>query len=98
MPCTYLSFEALSSYRTLSIHVDDKPISTNKKVADPSDAIRLIDAHSIDTDQVFHRYSTHPKLGLEGAAVERKSKEGKNIISPPPSQYVSFTSWNLTQF
>ena len=87
---THNSFsEVFSSYRTLSIHVDDKPISTNKKGADPSDAIRLIDAHSIDTDKVFQRYSTHPKLGLDAAAVARKSKEGKNVISPPPSQYVS---------
>lgn len=76
------------SYRTLSIHLDE-PISKSipKSIADPTAAIRQIDAHIIDHDQVFSRYSTHPTLGLEHAAVERKSKEGKNVITPPPTQY-----------
>jgi sodium/potassium-transporting ATPase subunit alpha len=84
---SYLPFDSLSRYRTLSIHVDDPPTSSSKMAADPSDNIRLLDAHTMDIDQVFHRYSTHPKLGLEPAAVERRSIHGKNVISPPPSQY-----------
>jgi hypothetical protein len=85
---TFISNE-FNSYRTLSIHVDEKPsISAKKKALDPSDAIRQIDVHVIDSDQVYHRYSTHPTLGLEQAAVERKVKDGKNVISPPPTQYI----------
>ena len=82
----YILLTSIISYRTLSIHVDDKPTVTDKKAVDPSDVIRQIDVHIIDHDQVFHRFSTHPKLGLEHTAVERKSKDGKNIISPPPTQ------------
>ena len=80
-------FWFITSYRTLSIHVEDRPSAPNSKAADPSDGIRQIDVHTIDNDEVFRRYSTHPKLGLEHAAVERKSMEGKNVISPPPTQY-----------
>jgi sodium/potassium-transporting ATPase subunit alpha len=83
---SYLRFDSLSRYRTLSIHVDDPPTGSGG-TADPSNDIRQIDAHTIDIDLVFHRYSTHPRLGLESAAVERRSMHGKNIISPPPSQY-----------
>ena len=83
---TYILFDSVISYRTLSIHVDEKPNVTDKKAVGPSDVIREIDVHIIDHDQVFHRFSTHPKLGLEYTAVERKSKDGKNIISPPPTQ------------
>src|ERR1700691_963854 len=86
-PLPYLLFDTLSRSRTLSIHVDDPPTSSGKMAADPSDDIRQIDAHTMNIDQAFHRYSTHPKLGLEPAAVERRSMHGKNILSPPPSQY-----------
>ena len=86
--------DSIISYRTLSIHVDEKPNVTDKKAVDPSDVIRQIDVHIIDDDQVFHRFSTHPKLGLEHTAVERKSKDGKNIISPPPTQWALIINEN----
>lgn len=82
----------MRSYRTLSIHVntlqDEKavpPPPENPK--DPATALRQIDVHELSVDQVFTRYSTSPTVGLEAPAVQRKSKEGKNVISPPPTQY-----------
>jgi len=87
-------FNSLSRYRTLSIHVDDPPTGSSRTAADPSDDIRQIDAHTMDIDLVFHRYSTHPKLGLESAAVERRSMHDKNIISAPPAQYALMTHEN----
>lgn len=62
---------------------DAKP----KKSADPADAIAAIDVHLIPTDEVYVRYSCSPSVGLESAAVERRLKDGKNIISPPPTKY-----------
>jgi sodium/potassium-transporting ATPase subunit alpha len=41
----------------------------------------------ITPEAVFTRFSTSPSLGLETAAVERRSAREKNIISPPPTQY-----------
>ena len=39
-------------------------------------------------DDVFTRYSTSPTVGLESAAVQRRAKSGgKNVISPPKTQY-----------
>lgn len=58
-----------------------------KKPVDPADAIAAIDVHLIPTDQVFVRYSCSPTVGLESIAVERRLKDGKNIISPPPTKY-----------
>lgn len=83
------SLTTSSRYRTLSIRVDEKVASDAKakKSADPADAIAAIDVHLIHTDQVYVRYSCSPTVGLEPAAVERRLKDGKNIISPPPTQY-----------
>lgn len=80
------------SYRTLSIHVEDnvegKGIKQNKsKREDPAVAIRNIDVHLISSDQVYTRFSTTPKVGLEASAVQRRAKLGKNVISPPPTHY-----------
>ncbi|KIK92629.1 hypothetical protein PAXRUDRAFT_829771 [Paxillus rubicundulus Ve08.2h10] len=75
-------------YRTLSIRVDEKDLpGKSKKSADPADAIAAIDVHLITTDEVYTRYSCSPNVGLEPAAVQRRAKDGKNIISPPPTQY-----------
>jgi sodium/potassium-transporting ATPase subunit alpha len=75
-------------YRTLSIRVDEKDLPGKpKKSADPADAIAAIDVHLITTDDVYTRYSCSPNVGLEPAAVLRRAKDGKNIISPPPTQY-----------
>ncbi|KAH7882721.1 hypothetical protein F5I97DRAFT_1931331 [Phlebopus sp. FC_14] len=75
-------------YRTLSIRVDEKELpAKQKKSSDPADAIAAIDVHLISTDEVFTRYSCSPNVGLESVAVQRKAKDGKNIISPPPTRY-----------
>ncbi|KAF9231509.1 hypothetical protein BU15DRAFT_68277 [Melanogaster broomeanus] len=76
-------------YRTLSIRVDEKELPAKpKKSVDPADAIAAIDVHLLSTDEVYTRYSCTPNVGLESAAVQRKIKDGKNIISPPPTQYL----------
>lgn len=78
----------LASYRTLSVRVDEKNLPAKAKAgADPADAIASIDVHLITPEEVYTRYSTHPVHGLDDAAVQRKIKEGKNVISPPPTQY-----------
>ena len=79
----------VNRYRTLSIRVDEKVAShgKSKKPTDPADAIAAIDTHLIPTEEVYVRYSTSPTVGLELAAVERRLKDGKNIISPPPTKY-----------
>ena len=88
-----LSFSVCSltrrhSYRTLSVRVEEKQLPAKPKAsADPADAIASIDVHLITAEEVYTRYSTHPVHGLDNAAVERKVKDGKNVISPPPTQY-----------
>ncbi|KAG2078536.1 calcium ATPase transmembrane domain M-containing protein [Suillus decipiens] len=75
-------------YRTISIRVDEKDLpSKAKQSTDPADAIASIDVHLISTEEVYTRYSSHPTVGLESAAVQRRSKDGKNVISPPPTQH-----------
>ncbi|KIK38615.1 hypothetical protein CY34DRAFT_809171 [Suillus luteus UH-Slu-Lm8-n1] len=75
-------------YRTLSIRVEEKDLpSKAKQSTDPADAIASIDVHLISTEEVYTRYSCHPTVGLEEAAVQRRSKDGKNVISPPPTQH-----------
>ncbi|KAI6118465.1 calcium ATPase transmembrane domain M-containing protein [Pisolithus sp. B1] len=76
-------------YRTLSIRVDERELPEKpKKSKDPADAIAAIDVHLIPSDQVYTRYSCHPTVGLEAAAIQRRLKlDGKNIISPPPTKY-----------
>ncbi|KAH7907654.1 hypothetical protein BJ138DRAFT_1116511 [Hygrophoropsis aurantiaca] len=74
-------------YRTLSIRVEEKTLPPPKSSADPADAIASIDVHRISTDEVYTRYSTHPSVGLEGAAVQRRETDGRNVISPPPTVY-----------
>jgi sodium/potassium-transporting ATPase subunit alpha len=80
-----------SSYRTLSLHQtkhdhDEKQPQSKGKV-DPATAIRDIDVHKISVNDVYTRFSTSPTRGLEDGAVQRLSKLGKNVISPPPTQY-----------
>ncbi|KAG1848307.1 hypothetical protein DFJ58DRAFT_796452 [Suillus subalutaceus] len=73
-------------YHTLSGRVDEKQ-TTSKSPPDPADAVGNIDAHLLSIDEVYSRYSTHPTVGLELAAVCRRERDGKNIISPPPTVY-----------
>ena len=79
------------SYRTLSIQVEDRQLEKPKagdKSNDPASAIRNIDVHTLSPEDVFARYATSPAVGLEAAAVERRAKSGgKNVISPPKTQY-----------
>ncbi|KAG1826819.1 calcium ATPase transmembrane domain M-containing protein [Suillus subaureus] len=74
------------AYRTLSGCVEEKQ-TTSKSPPDPADTIGSIDAHLLSVDEVYIRYSTHPTVGLELAAVRRRERDGKNIISPPPTVY-----------
>jgi len=41
----------------------------------------------LSVHEVYTRYSSHPTVGLEIAAVRRKERDGKNVISPPPTVY-----------
>ncbi|KAF8555191.1 calcium ATPase transmembrane domain M-containing protein [Imleria badia] len=75
-------------YRTLSVRVEEKQLPAKPKAtADPADAIASIDVHLISPEEVYTRYSTHPVHGLDNAVVERKIQDGRNVISPPPTQY-----------
>ena len=79
-------------YRTLSIHVDSmvegkQKDAGNPKASDPTSAIRQIDVHRLTVDEVYTRFSTSPNIGLECTAVHRRSKDGRNVISSPPTQY-----------
>ncbi|KAG1891478.1 hypothetical protein F4604DRAFT_1876576 [Suillus subluteus] len=74
------------AYRTLSGRVEEKE-TTSKSLRNPADAIGSIDAHLLSVDEVYTRYLSHPTVGLELAAVRRRERDGKNIISPPPTVY-----------
>ncbi|KAG6377773.1 hypothetical protein JVT61DRAFT_14546 [Boletus reticuloceps] len=75
-------------YRTLSVRVEEKDLPAKPKAnADPADAIASIDVHLVAPEDVYTRYSTHPVHGLDTPAVQRRIKDGKNVISPPPTQY-----------
>ncbi|KAG1894549.1 uncharacterized protein F5891DRAFT_1195114 [Suillus fuscotomentosus] len=75
------------AYRTLSVRVEENTKATSKSPLDPADAIASIDAHLLSVDEVYTRYSSHPTVGLELAAVRRRERDGKNVISPPPTVY-----------
>ncbi|TPX69591.1 hypothetical protein SpCBS45565_g02316 [Spizellomyces sp. 'palustris'] len=74
-------------YRSMSIRLEQ----TNNQAAADSDFnppdIREIKIHLNKPEDVFTRFSSHPEIGLDKAAVERKSAEGKNIISEPPKKH-----------
>ncbi|KAI8910746.1 calcium ATPase transmembrane domain M-containing protein [Powellomyces hirtus] len=66
-------------YRTLSVELDGR----KKDVP-----LRNLDVHLWKPDDIFTRFSTHPEIGLEAAAVARKVATGqKNVISPPSTKY-----------
>ena len=68
----------------MSIHVEEKI----KQTPDKAEAVRQIDVHNIPVDSVYQRFSTSPTLGLESPAVDCLTQTfGKNVISPPKSQY-----------
>ncbi|KAG1740586.1 hypothetical protein EDB19DRAFT_1707719 [Suillus lakei] len=75
------------AYRTLSGRVEEKQTATSKSPPDPADAIASIDAHLLSVEEVYTRYSSHPTVGLELAAVRRRERDGRNTISPPPTVY-----------
>lgn len=81
-------------YRTLSIHVENtqhekgaRAKGSGNAATDPAEAIRNIDVHQLNVDEVFRRYSIAPQVGLEAESVARKAKLGKNLISSPPTHY-----------
>ncbi|KAG1750393.1 uncharacterized protein EDB91DRAFT_686824 [Suillus paluster] len=74
------------AYRTLSVRVEERQ-TTPKSPTDPADAIASIDVHLLSVGEVYTRYSSHPTVGLELAAVRRRERDGKNTISPPPTVY-----------
>ncbi|KZV91494.1 calcium ATPase [Exidia glandulosa HHB12029] len=78
-------------YRTMSLRLDE-PGTTSKttedaKKPDPAAALREMNVHLLTPEDVFTRFSTHPERGLDPATVARKASEGKNKITPPPTQY-----------
>ncbi|KIK38617.1 hypothetical protein CY34DRAFT_809174 [Suillus luteus UH-Slu-Lm8-n1] len=75
------------AYRTLSVRADEKQTTSSKSPRDPADAVSSIDVHLLSVEEVYTRYSSHPTVGLELAAVRRKERDGKNTISPPPTVY-----------
>ncbi|KAJ7833982.1 calcium ATPase transmembrane domain M-containing protein [Mycena leptocephala] len=62
-------------------------LSLSGKFSEFHKCIRQIDAHIVDISELWTRYSSHPVLGLDLETVERKAPEGKNVISPPRTQY-----------
>jgi sodium/potassium-transporting ATPase subunit alpha len=84
-------FSIPSSYQTLSlrqtIQDDGQKKGAVQASSGPATTIRQIDAHKIPVNEVYTWFSTSPALGLEKAAVKRLTKLGKNVISPPPTQY-----------
>lgn len=78
-------------YRTLSMRADtlpkEKVVKTAAAATDPAAGIRQIDVHTLTVEAVYTRFSTSPSIGLESEAVERRVKDGKNVISKPPTQY-----------
>jgi sodium/potassium-transporting ATPase subunit alpha len=77
----------------LSIHVDtlqhraELPTKLPTKPVDPAIAIRQINVHLLSPDDILTRFSTSLALGLEGTAIQRRSRNERNVISPPPTQY-----------
>ncbi|EGO02905.1 hypothetical protein SERLA73DRAFT_165832 [Serpula lacrymans var. lacrymans S7.3] len=83
-------YDVQISYRTLSVRIDDQePTSkpTSKPSKDSTEGLVNIDVHLISSEEVFTRYSSHPSVGLEFEAVTRRAKGGKNVFSPPRTQY-----------
>ncbi|KAF9068133.1 hypothetical protein BDP27DRAFT_1266640 [Rhodocollybia butyracea] len=76
----------IGEFRTLSIHVTDtkegRPDkSTQKDVSDLSE----LEWHNLSSDEVATRVGVSPKTGLDTPmAARRLTKNGKNVISPPP--------------
>ncbi|KAJ1562114.1 hypothetical protein HK405_015740 [Cladochytrium tenue] len=79
-------------YRTISLTVDQS-LRTKKPKQAASGAAENLDIGSIRyhlnrVEDVCTKFSTHPTLGLDSAAVTRKAADGKNKISPPPTRYL----------
>ncbi|KZV97302.1 calcium ATPase [Exidia glandulosa HHB12029] len=76
-------------YRTMSLRLDEPEVSKgseNTKL-DAATALREMNVHLMSPQDIFTRFSTHPERGLDPATVTRKANDGKNKISPPPTQY-----------
>ncbi|KAJ1911429.1 hypothetical protein H4219_005946 [Mycoemilia scoparia] len=64
------------------------------------DALATSDYHLIDTNEIFTRFNTSPIQGLETSAIEaRQARDGKNILSPPPSRWLkTIFNWLFSGF
>ncbi|KAI0687168.1 calcium ATPase transmembrane domain M-containing protein [Cytidiella melzeri] len=81
------NYDVQIRYRTLSIQAEHAGDATAKRDKDPANAIRHIDAHLLNPDEILNRYSTSLKVGLDSASAARRAKLGKNSISSPPTHY-----------
>ncbi|KAF8232134.1 calcium ATPase [Tricholoma matsutake] len=88
-PATSGREEVRIGFRTLSLKAETLEAKTApaKRNVDPHSLIGQIDIHLAPTNDVFTRFGTSPSIGLESAAVQRRSKDGKNTISKPPTRY-----------
>lgn len=92
----YVNLQPLTKYHIHSyrfglsvLHVDAReviPTAANYN-SDSDSAFDQTDIHRVDTIDVFTRFGTSPTLGLKSTTAERRSKDGKNTISKPPTQY-----------
>jgi sodium/potassium-transporting ATPase subunit alpha len=80
--------EVRIGFRTLSLRAETiEEKKPSKRKVDPQSLINQIDIHLAPTNDVFTRFGTSPTLGLESTAVQRRSQDGKNTISKPPTKY-----------
>jgi sodium/potassium-transporting ATPase subunit alpha len=62
--------------------------SRGKKIAGPTadEELAGLDFHKVDASELFQRFNTSEKIGLDSdAAKSRLARNGKNIMSRPPS-------------
>jgi len=72
----------------MSLRLEEDPkVAARGGTTDPAAALRQITAHTLSPEDICTRFSTHPGRGLDSATIARKAIEGKNKISPPPTQY-----------
>lgn len=71
----------------MSLRAETLEAKPTKRNVGPNSLIGQIDIHLAPTNEVFTRFGTSPTIGLESAAVERRSKDGKNTITKPPTRY-----------
>ncbi|KXN71431.1 hypothetical protein CONCODRAFT_5866, partial [Conidiobolus coronatus NRRL 28638] len=74
-------------FRTYSVRVGEARRSGENRDSSLAEELRN-DYHTLSLDDVSSRYNTNIKGGLDGSsAAKRLARNGKNVISPPPSNY-----------